>query len=70
MQRMLRFGGRGTVPGYEYRRFNGEQVAFVNLALSRSMLPPWLRLRGRVAIGWSNNHFHDSSPKMDAAPPV
>lgn len=54
VQRMLRFGGRGTVPGYEYRRFNGEQVAFVNLALSRSMLHPWLRLRGRVAIGWSN----------------
>lgn len=54
IQRMLRFGGRGTVPGYEYRRFSGEQVAFVDLALSRSVLHPWLRVRARGALGWSN----------------
>lgn len=54
VQRTLRIGGRGTVPGYESRRFNGEQVAFINLALSRSVLYPWLRLRALGALGWSN----------------
>lgn len=59
LQRMLRFGGRGTVPGYEYRQFNGEQVAFVNLALSRSVFHPWLRVRARGALGWSNWSHED-----------
>ncbi len=59
LQRMLRFGGRGTVPGYEYRRFNGEQVAFLNLALSRSVLHPWIRVRALGALGWSNWSHED-----------
>jgi hypothetical protein len=62
VQRTLRVGGRGTVPGYEFRRFNGEQVAFVNLALSRSVLYPWLRLRALAALGWS--HVDDEVVRM------
>lgn len=54
VQRTLRIGGRGTVPGYEPRRFNGERVAFLNLALSRSVAYPWLRLRALGALGWSD----------------
>lgn len=54
VQRTLRIGGRGTVPGYESRRFSGEQVAFLNLALSRNVLYPWLRLRALGALGWSH----------------
>ena len=54
VQRTLRIGGRGTVPGYESRRFTGEQVAFLNLALSRNVAYPWLRLRALGALGWSN----------------
>lgn len=54
IQRALRFGGRGTVPGYEFRRFNGEQVAFMSLAVSRSVFHPWFRLRALGALGWSH----------------
>jgi len=62
IQRTLRFGGRGTVPGYQFRRFNGEQVAFVNLALSRSLFHPWFRLRALGALGWS--HVDDDVVRM------
>jgi len=62
VQRALRFGGRSTVPGYEFRRFNGEQVAFVNLAVSRSVLYPWFRVRALGAVGWS--HVDDDVVRM------
>lgn len=73
VQRMLRIGGRGTVPGYAFRRFNGEQVAFVNLALSRSVLHPWLRVRARAALGWSNWSHEDEellAPDSDGLRPA
>ena len=54
VQRTLRIGGRGTVPGYESRRFNGEQVAFINLAVSRNLSYPWIRVRALGALGWSH----------------
>jgi len=54
VQRTLRIGGRGTVPGYESRRFSGEQVAFINLAVSRNLAYPWIRLRALGALGWSH----------------
>jgi hypothetical protein len=52
-QRLLLLGGRGTVPGYEFRPFAGDAVAFANLALSRSVWTPWLRVRGIAAAGWN-----------------
>lgn len=71
VQRTLRIGGRGTVPGYEFRRFSGEQVAFVNVAVSRVVLQPWLRMRALAALGWS--HVDDDLVRLpgtggDASP--
>ncbi|MEJ2482011.1 MAG: hypothetical protein P8049_02550 [Gemmatimonadota bacterium] len=53
-QRLLLLGGRGTVPGYEFRRFGGDVALFANLAVSRALWTPWLRLRGLAAAGWTH----------------
>jgi len=52
-QRLLLLGGRGTVPGYEFRPFAGDAAAFANVAISRSLWHPWVRLRGLAAAGWT-----------------
>ena len=53
-QRLLLLGGRGTVPGYEFRPFAGDAAAFANVAISRSLWHPWVRVRGLAAAGWSH----------------
>ena len=52
-QRLLLIGGRGTVPGYRFRAYAGETAAFAQVALSRILVFPWLRLRALGAIGWT-----------------
>lgn len=52
-QRLLLLGGRGTVPGFEFRAFGGDAAVFTNFAVSRTLWTPWLRLRGIGAAGWS-----------------
>ena len=47
-------GGRGTVPGYEFRPFAGDVAIFANLAISRTVWHPWIRLRGLAAAGWTD----------------
>lgn len=71
VQRSLRIGGRGTVPGYGFRQFNGERAAFVHVAVSRPLLHPLIRLRALGALGWS--HAGDEAvmlPAAGAAEPV
>lgn len=53
-QRLLLLGGRGTVPGYEFRPFGGDVALFANLAVSRALWTPWIRIRGLAAAGWSD----------------
>jgi hypothetical protein len=53
-QRLLLLGGRGTVPGYEFRPFAGDVAVFTNVAVSRSVWQPWLRIRALAAAGWSD----------------
>jgi hypothetical protein len=53
-QRLLLLGGRGTVPGYEFRPFAGDVAAYANLAISRSLWHPWVRVRGLAAAGWTH----------------
>ncbi len=52
-QRLLLIGGRGTIPGFRFRGFAGETAAFAQVAVSRTVAHPWLRLRALGAIGWS-----------------
>lgn len=53
VQRSLRIGGRGTVPGYDFRRFSGEQAAFLHVTVSRGLWFPWIRIRALGALGWA-----------------
>jgi hypothetical protein len=53
-QRLLLLGGRGTVPGYEFRPFAGDVAVYANLAISRAVWHPWIRLRGLAAAGWTD----------------
>lgn len=52
-QRLLLIGGRRTLPGFEFRSFTGETAAFAQVALSRAVVYPWLRLRLLGAVGWA-----------------
>jgi len=61
-QRLLLIGGRGTIPGFRFRSFAGETTAFTQLALSRSAVHPWLRVRVLGTIGWAKLDEDDASP--------
>ncbi len=52
-QRLLLLGGRGTVPGYDFRPYAGDVAVFVNLAASRTVWHPWVRARLLAAAGWT-----------------
>ncbi len=62
-QRLFLLGGRGTVPGYEFRPFAGDVAAFADVAVSRTLAYPWLRVRVLGAAGWTNL----GDPGRDAA---
>jgi hypothetical protein len=44
-QRLFLLGGRGTVPGYSFRAWGGDRLAYAAAAVSRELVAPWLRLR-------------------------
>lgn len=60
-QRLLLIGGRSTVPGFRFRGFAGETTAFTQLALLRTVVFPWLRVRALGAIGWAVLDENDAS---------
>ena len=51
--RLLLVGGRGTVPGYEFRAWGGDRAAFALVSASRAAWAPWVRFRVSVAAGWA-----------------
>lgn len=51
-QRLVLLGGRGTVPGYDFRGWGGDRAAFAHASLSRAVLAPWLAVRALAAAGW------------------
>lgn len=52
-QRLLLLGGRGSVPGYAFRRWGGDRAGWVVLEASREVAGPWVALRGLAAAGWA-----------------
>lgn len=52
-QRLLLLGGRGTVPGWGFRRWGGDRAAWLRVEAGRDLAGPWLRLRAIGAAGWS-----------------
>ncbi len=52
-QHLFLFGGRETLPGYDYRSFLGEAYAIADFEMTRQVAPPWLGLRLLGAAGWA-----------------
>lgn len=50
-QRLVLLGGRGTVPGYTFRGWGGDQAFFARLLGSRKVIGRWLNLRAFAAAG-------------------
>lgn len=46
------FGGRGTVPGFPFRRFGGDRFALLDGVASAEIAQPWIRGRIRGSAGW------------------
>ncbi len=53
-QELTLLGGRGTLPGYEYRAFGGTEYATLGLHASGDLLHPWFRLRLFAGAGWTH----------------
>ena len=54
-QRLFLIGGRGTLPGFAFRRWGGDRVALWRGEVSRSVAWPWLTLRAIAAAGWTES---------------
>ena len=52
-QRLFLLGGRGSLPGYEFRGWGGDRLALWRAEVSRAIASPWVRLRAVGAIGWA-----------------
>ena len=52
-QALYLIGGRGTVPGYDFRSFGGDRFATLNGSASLELWHPWLRGRALGAVGWA-----------------
>ena len=53
-QTLFLVGGRGTIPGYEFRQWTGDRAVFASVALSRSIVAPWVRIRALGSAGWTD----------------
>jgi hypothetical protein len=53
VQGLYLIGGRGTVPGYQFRDFGGDRYAAVRGVFSATVWQPWIRGRLLAAAGWT-----------------
>lgn len=60
-------GGRGTLPGYGYREMAARHFALLDLAVSRSLLRPWLGARLSGGAGWAGGAPDRVKDAWDAA---
>jgi hypothetical protein len=51
-QQLFFIGGRGTVPGYDFRSLAGSRYMLGNATASAEIHPTWLRARGHAGLGW------------------
>lgn len=52
-QRLFLLGGRGTVPGYDFRAWGGDRFALAELGAAADVAAPWIRVRARFTAGWT-----------------
>ncbi|MGH7466535.1 MAG: hypothetical protein ACRENP_00970 [Longimicrobiales bacterium] len=50
-QKLFLLGGRGTLPGYEYRNLTGDAFWLIEAEAAHDIAAPWLRLRAVAAYG-------------------
>lgn len=53
-QRLFLLGGRGTLPGYAFRTWGGDRVAWLEADVSRALVTPWVRIRAIGSMGWTD----------------
>lgn len=53
VQDLYFLGGRGTVPGYDFRSFAGDRFALAHTVASAELHPTWARVRALAAAGWT-----------------
>lgn len=53
LQGLYLLGGRGTIPGYEFRTFGGDRYAAFRATLAADVWQPWVRARALGAVGWA-----------------
>lgn len=51
VQELFLLGGRGTLPGHDFRAFAGHRFWLARLETTRTLRSPWLGLRGFAALG-------------------
>jgi hypothetical protein len=51
-QRLFLLGGRGTLPGYEFRPWGGSRVALWRAEVARDIAWPWVAARLTGSAGW------------------
>jgi hemolysin activation/secretion protein len=51
LQELFLLGGRGTLPGHDFRSFVGHRFWLARLEASRPLVPPWVGLRTFAAVG-------------------
>lgn len=57
-QAQWRVGGRGTVPGYDFRSYGGDAYGFGRATFAWDMARPFIRGRVFGAAGWTGDVFH------------
>ncbi|MGI9628730.1 MAG: hypothetical protein ACR2QM_17985 [Longimicrobiales bacterium] len=54
-QLLYHIGGRGTLPGHDFRRFGGRHFGLARLEASFEVVPGWLTARGLGGAGFAND---------------
>lgn len=54
-QQLFLLGGRGTLPGYDFRTFGGDRFVLGQATFSTELQHPWLRGRLLGAAGWTGS---------------
>jgi hypothetical protein len=55
-QELFFLGGRGTLPGFDYRSFGGTDFGLLRASAGADLLRPWVRGRLLAAAGWTGDH--------------
>jgi outer membrane translocation and assembly module TamA len=69
VQDMFLLGGRGTVPGYEFRSFGGGQAITGRALAAADLTHPWLRGRLSGYLGWAGSRYAETGLDLWAVPP-